>query len=995
MRTLHTGFLALLLASGAATAATIGGQVTRDGDATAIAGAQVFAFRVADLGIENQQFTASDGHFVLTVPAGTYVIAATATGFGTELYDDVSCPPCDVGQATLITVTGNEDRTGIDFALVSLHTIGGIVQLAGTLEPVADLSIQMEATDGSDVAIGVTDSTGHYAVGVADGSYRVRVGSGSGVLGQYFAGVPCNILTCDSGGATPVTMAAADVTGIDFIVERGGIVSGTLRRQSDGAPLDAAAEIEFYKPDGSFLFSFQTFTPEYETVEPLPAASYRIVARPEATYLPRLWNNRPCGGPDGNACTPENGDSVDVIAGATTANIDFALQRSAGTASGHVTELAGGGPLEGVTVRARRESSGDTVETTTLSDGSYTLQVPFGVYTIRAVPTPPLAEELFPNAQCLNLACAGSPTLLPLGGDVDQTGIDFALAPPGSITIGVRDADSNALLPAELRVLLPGFAQGSQFFIDAGATLAIPVLSGGTVRFSGRNNGSGCGPVPLMDCLGELYPDVPCPNLQCDLAIGGAVNVAKGESVSGIELTLGKGAEIAGQLREEGNLAAIAGGGVEIVDANSVVVGGAGSDSNGNYVATGLGSGPYFARTRTAGFRDELYDNIPCPGGACSPIIGEPLATVPGETTSGIDFLLAPGSAITGKVRSANTLQPIANATVTVYDASGLQVALAGTASDGTYATGALAGGSYRVRFDAIGFDSQLFDSLPCTASSCDPVIATPIALVPPINATGINADLDGGNAGTQTPRLVYINNCKPNGCVVSPGLDNAITNRSSIINSTHVLPPFPFSDAVFDQVVQCVRNSFAPFSINVTTADPGNVIHREYMFTTFPSVIGQDSSVGGVAPWACGVPLENAIAFGFASTYGEDIAELCIVSAHEIGHLMGLDHEFYCPDHMTYLEGCGMKSFADVDSQCGTGSPGSCYCGSAPTQNTFEKLAALAGLSRPIFANGFDPESALPFGRPLGPQSNAPMACGTDTRKPGPMQPWPAGSPH
>jgi hypothetical protein len=248
-----------------------------------------------------------------------------------------------------------------------------------------------------------------------------------------------------------------------------------------------------------------------------------------------------------------------------------------------------------------------------------------------------------------------------------------------------------------------------------------------------------------MDCLGELYPDLPCPGLQCDLALGDAVAVGKGEAVTGIELVLGKGADIAGHVLAVGTLAPIVGASLEIVDANSVVVGGAAAGADGSYEATGLGTGPYYARTRTSGFLDELYDDRPCPGSACSPVAGDALVTVPGQTLGGVDFVLVPGATISGKVRSASDLQPIANATVTVFDASGLQVGLAGTAADGTYTTRALAGGSYRVRFDAAGFDSLLFNGLPCTPQSCDPATGTAVPLSPPANASNINANLSGG----------------------------------------------------------------------------------------------------------------------------------------------------------------------------------------------------------------------------------------------------------
>src|SRR5690606_29976970 len=63
----------------------------------------------------------------------------------------------------------------------------------------------------------------------------------------------------------------------------------------------------------------------------------------------------------------------------------------------------------------------------------------------------------------------------------------------------------------------------------------------------------------------------------------------------------------------------------------------------------------------------------------------------------------------------------------------------------------------------------------------------------------------------------------------------------------------------------------------------------------------------------------------------------LCEVTAHEVGHAAGLEHEYLCEDPMTYLRGCGEKSFQDVSSRCGTTEPRDCVCG--PTQNTVAHL--------------------------------------------------------
>jgi hypothetical protein len=986
MRVLLVLGAVLLLACGFVEAATISGHVARSSDSGAIAGGVVYALRTADGEVEAQQATDANGDYALTVAAGSYFVIATATGFVSELYDGLPCPPCDGELASIVTVAAAQTQGGVDFTLDDAPVISGTIRRAGTLAPVEGAKVSVEGDDSFET---FTDADGHYDAFVAPGVYSVRAVA-AGLLGQFYGGAPCTVLDCDSAAATPVDVMAGDASAIDIALAPGGNIAGTLRRQSDLAPLDVPAQIELYRPDGSFLFSFQAFTPDYEFPQALPAASYRLVARPETGYLPKVWNNRACGGVDATTCVPEQGDAVVVAGAATTSGVDFALVRATASISGSVTLLADGTPLGEVTIRATREGDAQEFDTVTQSDGDYRLDVPLGHYTIRAFPEEPLAFEVFPGAQCLNFqTCAGTAQVLSLDqGDIG--GIDFALAPLGTITIGVRDADSNALIAAELKVLLPGLEGPRQFFIGDGGTATIPVPSGGDVRFAAKSDGIGCGPAPFLACLGELYPGAPCPNLQCDIALGGAIAVAKGEAVSGIELALGKGAALAGELHVEGTLDPIAGGGVDVVDGNNVAVGFGVSDVDGAWLVDGLGSGPYFARTRAEGFLDELYDDLPCAGGACSPATGQSLEPTPGTTLSGIDFVLAPGARIRGKVRSATTLQPIANATVTVFDQAGVQVALAASASDGTYAVRALAGGSYRVRFDANGFDSQLYDGLACTAQSCEPVAATAVLLAPPLDKTGVDADLGGGGSSPQNPRLVYLNDCKPNGCTILPGNEDSRTNHSALTDSQRTLAAFPYSAATFSQVAACVRAEFAAFSITVTTQDPGLAAHREFMFSTLPSQLGMSFEVGGVSPWQCGVPLENSIAFGFAEKYGEDIGGLCNVAAHEIAHQLGLDHEYYCPDHMTYLGGCGSKTFADFEAQCGGYSVEDCYCGAALVQNSFEKLAVVAGLSTRIFSDGFEqPAAEFMLGRRLGPRADGVISCGTDTRRPNMLLPW------
>jgi hypothetical protein len=198
--------------------------------------------------------------------------------------------------------------------------------------------------------------------------------------------------------------------------------------------------------------------------------------------------------------------------------------------------------------------------------------------------------------------------------------------------------------------------------------------------------------------------------------------------------------------------------------------------------------------------------------------------------------------------------------------------------------------------------------------------------------------------------RIIYLNRCA-GGCEVRRGFESSINNTSEIIElSIANIPEFPYSDAVWDQVVQCVRDTYAPFNISITDQDPGNVPHWENIVAGSPGDVGMQQGVGGVSPYdfnACSI-LENTITFTFAEVWGPDVTNLCWTAAQETAHSFGLDHEFLSTDPMTYLEGSGtVKRFQDVDAQCGEYEARDCYC-PWNLQNSVEILNQIFGPSVP-----------------------------------------------
>ncbi len=195
----------------------------------------------------------------------------------------------------------------------------------------------------------------------------------------------------------------------------------------------------------------------------------------------------------------------------------------------------------------------------------------------------------------------------------------------------------------------------------------------------------------------------------------------------------------------------------------------------------------------------------------------------------------------------------------------------------------------------------------------------------------------------TSISHLIYLNRCA-GGCTVQPGPDDALTHHSSIPQQTATLAEYPYGDAAWNSLVQCVRDMYAPFDIQITDQDPGNAPRTELMIAGHAADIGVPGA-GGVAPYVpCnGEEQDNAITFVFAlETNNADF--LCWAAAQETSHVFGLDHELLATDPMTYLSPPVKKpGFQNMAADCGENTPRKCYCGGTK-QNSAQFLTDMFG---------------------------------------------------
>ena len=202
---------------------------------------------------------------------------------------------------------------------------------------------------------------------------------------------------------------------------------------------------------------------------------------------------------------------------------------------------------------------------------------------------------------------------------------------------------------------------------------------------------------------------------------------------------------------------------------------------------------------------------------------------------------------------------------------------------------------------------------------------------------------------------VLYVNRCR-GGCTFTPGDNDSRYNTSSIIGGvTRNLTEFNAGDDVFNAAVECIRDVYSPYDVQIVTEDPGDSMpHHEAVMAGDPEEMGRDSLTGGIAPATCD-PLNNVISFSFANGLAEQLSgqtlveTLCWTVSQESAHSFGLpNHVYDCHDPMTYLAGCGRKYFRNRAIQCGEfDGVIDCTCNMS-AQNSHERLLNTFGEGTP-----------------------------------------------
>jgi hypothetical protein len=255
------------------------------------------------------------------LPSGTYHAIAERYNYVDELYDDIECPGgCPPTTGTSIAVIIGEVTTGIDFALDREGAITGIVldEAVGVGVIACDVDVWNQVGDW--VGHGYGDFWGNYtAGGLPAGTYHVTTDNDTGYLDELYENLPCTWGGCDPTTGTPIVVSTGmNTTGVDFGLAPGGSIAGSVIDVATGGQI--VGHVEVWNTNGEQVGTDWFYHENYLLLG-LPTGDYFVRTDVGPDYTDELYDGIFCS----RRCDPTSGTAVGVVAGSTTAGIDFAL----------------------------------------------------------------------------------------------------------------------------------------------------------------------------------------------------------------------------------------------------------------------------------------------------------------------------------------------------------------------------------------------------------------------------------------------------------------------------------------------------------------------------------------------------------------------------------------------------------------------------------------------------------------------------------------------
>ena len=196
-----------------------------------------------------------------------------------------------------------------------------------------------------------------------------------------------------------------------------------------------------------------------------------------------------------------------------------------------------------------------------------------------------------------------------------------------------------------------------------------------------------------------------------------------------------------------------------------------------------------------------------------------------------------------------------------------------------------------------------------------------------------------GGSAGddaTCQPSVLYLN--RTGGAYDRGGFDDAVDNRSTILDGARTLAPYSKDDIDWGIETACIRAALAPFPVTITETAP-TTPHVELVFTTS---YWAGTPLTHVSPDGCRTDYQLGFVFGDAISTNARACQVAMIAFAQM--TASLSYGANCRDIVDRSMDCvPERMFIDETVSCvdGNAQPAACRCGGGTTQNTYRAIAA------------------------------------------------------
>ncbi len=299
--------------------------------------------------------TDQNGNFVLSVPAGNYIVGTVAEGFGVKYYDNVA----HMNEATPVKVQDGLHTAGIDFSLDPLASISGVVASAASGAPIAHATVEAfpETWIGEKPYRVRTGDDGTFTIpNVRPGIYVIKA-SAKGYLPEYYQ---------EASQLKDATLVKIDlnqsVADINFTLGKSGIITGKVADDTSGNPIPHAVVLA-KKLNSPFSLISMTEEDGTFSIKNLKAGKY-IVSAIAGGYHREFYQE---------SATKDSATILEITDSDSLGDINFTLDHlpKQGGISGLVFSDADSLPVGGAWVMAFPKNAGRPSLTVTGSDGAY------------------------------------------------------------------------------------------------------------------------------------------------------------------------------------------------------------------------------------------------------------------------------------------------------------------------------------------------------------------------------------------------------------------------------------------------------------------------------------------------------------------------------------------------------------------------------------------------------------------------------------------------